>query len=183
MIYVLSRTKGLRYRPNHKQCRESRGIVGYINVSSVLFKWIVSWKGSAWPWPRAFRDTCLERREKQRDAKGSVSWEAGEDGCKRCAECELKSESERVLVEKPERTDAKGMQSVSWEARASECRSRRVRIGKSKAAYKNKTFDSIVIRSLLRILFIKSKHHYLSFPLRPIKILHNLGGSSQDLEC
>ena len=35
---VVSWTKGLRYRPNRKQCRESRGIVGYINVSSVLFK-------------------------------------------------------------------------------------------------------------------------------------------------
>ena len=30
------------------------------------------------------------------------------------------------LVEKPERADAKGVQSVSGEARASECRSRRV---------------------------------------------------------
>ena len=29
---VVSWTKGLRYRPNRKQCRESRGIVGYINV-------------------------------------------------------------------------------------------------------------------------------------------------------
>ena len=32
----------------------------------------------------------------KRDAKGSISLEAGEDGCKRCAECELRSESERV---------------------------------------------------------------------------------------
>ena len=56
--------------------------------------------------------------------------------------------------------------SVSLEARASECRSRRVGIGKSKAAYENKTYDSIIIISLLRILFIKSKHHYLSFPLK-----------------
>ena len=35
-MYVVSWTKGLRYRPNRKQSRESRGIVGYINVSSVL---------------------------------------------------------------------------------------------------------------------------------------------------
>ena len=34
--YVVSWTKGLRYRPNRKQSGESRGIVGYINVSSVL---------------------------------------------------------------------------------------------------------------------------------------------------
>ena len=78
-----------------------------------------------------------------------------------------------VLVEKSERTDAKDVQSVNWEARASECRSRRVWIGKSKAASENKTYDGIVIISLLRILLIKSKHHYLSFPLRPIKILQN----------
>ena len=32
----------------------------------------------------------------KRDAKDSVGWEAGEDECKRCAECELRSESERV---------------------------------------------------------------------------------------
>ena len=147
-IHVVSWTRGLRYRPNRKQCRESRGIVGYINVSSVLFKWKVSWKGPAWPWPRAFRDTCLEWREKTKET--------------------LKT----VLVEKPERTDTKGVQSVNWEARASECRSRRVWIGKSEAVYENKTYDSIVIISLLRTLFIKSKHHYLSFPLRPIKILH-----------
>ena len=37
IINVVSWTKGLRYRPNYKQCRESRGIVGYINVSSVFF--------------------------------------------------------------------------------------------------------------------------------------------------
>ena len=138
-IYVVSWTKGLRYLPNHKQCRENRDIVGYIKVSSVLFKWIVSWKGPAWPWPRAFRDTCLERWEKTKET--------------------LKT----VLVEKPERTDAKGVQSVNWEARASECRSRRVWIGKSKAASENKTYDSIVIISLFRLLLIKSKHHYLSF--------------------
>ena len=77
-----------------------------------------------------------------------------------------------VLVEKPERTDVKGVQGVNWEARASEFRSRRVWIGKSKAASENKTYDSIVIISLLRILLIKTKHHYLSFPLRPIKLLH-----------
>ena len=147
-IYVISWNKGWRYQPNRKQYRKSRGIVGYINVSSVLFKWIVSWKGPAWLWPRAFRDTCLERREK------------------------IKETLKAVLVEKPERTDAKGVQNVSWEARASECRSRRVWIGKSEAACENRTYNSIVIISLLRILFIKSKHHYLSFPLRPIKILH-----------
>ena len=117
-------------------------------VVGLLFKWIVLWKGPAWPWPRAFRDTCLERQEKTKET--------------------LKT----VLVEKPERTDTKGVQSVNWEARASGCRSRRVWIGKSKAASENKTYDSIVIISLLRILLIKSKHHYLSFPLRPIKILH-----------
>ena len=32
LYIVVSWTKGLRYRPNRKQCRESRGIVGYINV-------------------------------------------------------------------------------------------------------------------------------------------------------
>ena len=30
-IYVVSWTKALRYRPNREQCRESRGIVGYMN--------------------------------------------------------------------------------------------------------------------------------------------------------
>ena len=33
---VVSWAKGLRYRPNRIQCRESRGIVGYINVSLVF---------------------------------------------------------------------------------------------------------------------------------------------------
>ena len=35
-IYVVSWTKGLRCRLNRKQFRECRGIVGYINMSSVL---------------------------------------------------------------------------------------------------------------------------------------------------
>ena len=140
IIYVVSGTKGLRYRPKLQEPlhhRVHQCVVG-------LFKWVVSWKGPAWPWPRVFRDTWSEGREKGKET--------------------LKGE----LVEKSERTDAKSVQSVSGEARASECRSRRVWIGKSKAAYENKTYDSIVIISLLRILFIKSKYHYLSFPLRPI---------------
>ena len=32
MIYVVSWTKGLRYLPNRKQCRKSRGIVGYVTT-------------------------------------------------------------------------------------------------------------------------------------------------------
>ena len=51
-----------------------------------------------------------------------------------------------VLAEKPERTNAKDVQCEL--KRANECRSQRVRIGKSKAEYENKTYDSIVIISL-----------------------------------
>ena len=152
-IYVVSGPKGLRYRPNRKQSCKSRGIVRYINVPLGLFSWTV------FKWTVFVERTCVilttgvSGHQFRRTAKGKETLEA-------------------ELVEMPERTDAKGVQSVSWEARASECRSRRVWIGKSKAAYENKTHDSIVIISLLRISFIKSKHHYLSFPLRPIQILH-----------
>ena len=145
-IYVVSGPKGLRYRPNRKQSCKSRGIVRYINVPLCLLS------GTCVTLTTGVSGHLFRRTE-----KGKETLEA-------------------ELVEMPERTDAKGVQSVSWEARASECRSRRVWIGKSKAAYENKTHDSIVIISLLRISFIKSKHHYLSFPLRPIQILHKFWG-------
>ena len=62
---VVSWTKGLRYRPNHKQCRESRGIVGYINVSSVFFlSGQFRGKGLRDPGHGRFRDTCAIGREK-----------------------------------------------------------------------------------------------------------------------
>ena len=81
---VVSWTKGLRYRPNRKQCRESRGIVGYINVSSVLSSEPVSWRRHAWPWLRAFSGHVRDKAGKdKRDAKGGVSWDAGENECKR----------------------------------------------------------------------------------------------------
>ena len=147
-IYVVSGPKGLRYRPNHKRSCKSRGIVRYINVPLGLFKWTVFVERTC-----VTLITGVSRHLFRRTGKGKETL-TGE------------------LVEMPERTDAKDVQSVSWEARASECRSRRVWIGKSKAAHENKTYNSIVIISLLRISFIQSKHHYLSFPLRPLKILH-----------
>ena len=89
MIYVVSWTKGLRYRPNRKQCRESRGIVGYINVSSVFFL------------SGEFRGKGL------RDpGHGRFGTRVSNDG-------KSKETLKAVLVEKPERTDAKGVQSVS----------------------------------------------------------------------
>ena len=146
-INVVSWTKGLRYRPNRKQSGESHSIVGYINVSSVFFL-------------SGFVESFVERAcvTLATGVLGHVFRTTGKD----------KETLKAVLVEKPERTDAKGVQSVSWEAIASKCRSRRVWIWKSDASYENRTYDSIVIISLLLILFIKSKHHYLSFPLRPI---------------
>ena len=62
--YVVSRTKRLRYRPNRKQCRESRGIVRYINVSSVLSNEQFRGKGLRDPGHGRFRDTCAIGREK-----------------------------------------------------------------------------------------------------------------------
>ena len=147
-IYVVSWTKGLRYRPNRKQSGENRGIVRYINVPLGLFKWTVFVERTCVTLTTGVSGHVFRRTEKGKETL------------------------EGVLVEMPERTDAKGVQSVSWETRASECRSRRGWIGKSKAAHENKTYNSIVIISLLWISFIKSKHHYLSFPLRPIWILH-----------
>ena len=61
---VVSWTKGLRYRPNRKQCRESRGIVGYINVSSVLSNEQFRGEGLRDPGHGRFRDTYAIGREK-----------------------------------------------------------------------------------------------------------------------
>ena len=61
------------------------------------FEWTVSWKRSAWPWPRAFSGHVRDRAGKdKRDAKGSVSWDAGENECKK----------RTVWVEKRERASA-----------------------------------------------------------------------------
>ena len=37
-------------------------------------------------------------------------------------------------------------------------------MGMLRAEYDNNMYDDIVISSLFRILFVKPKHHYLSFP-------------------
>ena len=65
-------TKGLRYRPNRIQCRESRGIVGYINVSSVLSSEQFRGKGLRDPGHGRFQDTCAIGREKTKETLKTV---------------------------------------------------------------------------------------------------------------
>ena len=91
-INVVSWTKGLRYRPNRKQSGENHSIVGYINVSSVFFL-------------RGFVESFVERVcvTLTTGVLGHVFRTTGKD----------KETLKAVLVEKPERTDAEGVQSVS----------------------------------------------------------------------
>ena len=86
-IYMQYRgQKGLRYRSNHKQCRESRGVVGSINVSSVLSSEQFRREGLRDPGHGCLRNTCVVGRKKTK-------------GCQR--QCQLRSRTE--LVEKSER--------------------------------------------------------------------------------
>ena len=86
-MYVVSWTKGLRYRSNHKQCRESRDVVGSINVSSVLQ--VNSFVEKAYvTLATSLRGThAWWGSKKQRDASpGGISWEV--------IHCELRSQRE-----------------------------------------------------------------------------------------
>ena len=88
-IYVVSGPKGLRYRPNRKQSCKSRGIVRFINVPLGLFKWTVFVERTCVTLTTGVSGHLFRRTE-----KGKETLEA-------------------ELVEMPERTDAKGVQSVS----------------------------------------------------------------------
>ena len=97
---MVSWTKGLRYRPNRKQCRENRGIVGYINVSSVLSREQFRGKGLRDPGHGRFRDTWSMGRGKDKEMLKAVLVEKPERTNAKGVQCELRSESERV--QKPE---------------------------------------------------------------------------------
>ena len=89
ITYVVSGPKGLRYRPNRKQSCKSRGIVRYINVSLGLFKWTVFVERACVTLAMGVSGHVFRKTGKGKET--------------------LKAE----LVEMPEKTDAKGVQSVS----------------------------------------------------------------------
>ena len=97
---VVSWTKGLRYRPNRKQCRESSGIVGYINVSSVLSSEQFRGKGLPDPGHGRFRDTCAIGQEKTKEMLKRELVETPARTNAKTVQYELRSESVRVQMPK-----------------------------------------------------------------------------------
>ena len=97
---MVSWSKGLRYRPNRKQCRENRGIVGYINVSSVLSSEQFRGKGLRDPGHGRFRDTCAIGRGKTKQMLKAVLVETPARTNAKGEQYELRSESVRVRMPK-----------------------------------------------------------------------------------
>ena len=96
---VISWTKGLRYRPNRIQCCENRGIVGYINVSSILSTEQFRRKGLRDPGHERFRDTCAIGREKTKETLKTMLVKTQARTNAKGVQYELRSES--VRAEKP----------------------------------------------------------------------------------